>query len=276
MSEIQIPGNDHDLRTALLDANIPTLLMVMTQLSGDDRWMAARYQPAPILVPEGSLFPDDSGDYSDQLAEEIRSAAFNMLIELRDQGGVLPPAPSLERMRQMMEFSTAEPLEDEFCAMLLEETNFVDRDDQWRAQMDRALQGGQVEGFNVLVVGAGMSGICTAVKLKDAGIPFTILEKNEAVGGTWYENSYPDCGVDTPNHFYSFSFERNPNWSGYFSKRDELRAYFEDCTDKFGIRDAIQFNTEVQSMHFDADSEQWQVLVQRPDGTAETLQPTLW
>ena len=271
MSEIQIPGNDHDLRTALLDANIPTLLMVMTQLSGDDRWMAARYQPAPILVPEGSLFPDDSGGYSDQLAEEIRSAAFNMLIELRDQGGVLPPAPSLERMRQMMEFSTAEPLEDEFCAMLLEETNFVDRDDQWRAQMDRALQGGQVEGFNVLVVGAGMSGICTAVKLKDAGIPFTILEKNEAVGGTWYENSYPDCGVDTPNHFYSFSFERNPNWSGYFSKRDELRAYFEDCTDKFGIRDAIQFNTEVQSMHFDADSKQWQVLVQRPDGTAETL-----
>ncbi len=144
-------------------------------------------------------------------------------------------------MRQMMEFSTAEPLEDEFCAMLLEETNFVNRDDQWRAQMDRALQGGQIEGFNVLVVGAGMSGICTAVKLKDAGIPFTILEKNEAVGGTWYENSYPDCGVDTPNHFYSFSFERNPNWSGYFSKRDELRAYFEDCTDKFGIRDAIQF-----------------------------------
>ena len=271
MSEIQIPGNDHDLHTALLDANIPTLLMVMTQLAGDNRWMAARYQPAPILVPEGSLFPDDSGGYSDELAEEIRSAAFDMLIELRDQGGVLPPAPSLERMRQMMEFSTAEPLEDEFCAMLLEETNFVDRDDQWRAQMDRALQGGQVEGFNVLVVGAGMSGICTAVKLKDAGIPYTILEKNEAVGGTWYENSYPDCGVDTPNHFYSFSFERNPNWSGYFSKRDELRAYFEDCTDKFGIRDAIQFNTEVQSMHFDADSKQWQVLVQRPDGTAETL-----
>ena len=68
-------------------------------------------------------------------------------------------------------------------------------------QLDKALQGSQVEGFKVLIVGAGMSGICSAAKLKAAGIPFSIIEKNASVGGTWYENSYPDCGVDTPNHF---------------------------------------------------------------------------
>ncbi len=271
MSEVSIPGTDEDLQRALADANLPTLLMVMTQLCGDDRWMAKRYQPAPIEVPEGSLFPDDSGNFADDVAAEIREGAFVMLKGLRDNGGVLPPVPSLERMKEMMEFSTAEPVEDEFCAMLLEETNFVDRDEVWRQPLEKTLAGKPVENFKVIVVGAGMSGICTGVKLKDAGIPYVILEKNDAVGGTWYENTYPDCGVDTPNHFYSFSFERNPNWSGYFSKRDELYEYFENCTDKFGIRDHIQFNTEVGAMRYDESAGLWEVDVRRGDGSEETL-----
>ncbi len=271
LTEISIPGTDDDLRAALADVNLPTLLMVMTQLCGDDRWMTSRYTPEPIVTPEGSLFPDDSGGYSDEIAAEIRAGAFEMLKGLREHGGVLPPVPSLEQMRRMMEFSTAEPVEDEFCAMLLEETNFVDRDQAWLEPM-AGLKGSQtLADFSVIVVGAGMSGICTGVKLKAAGIPYTILEKNDAVGGTWYENRYPDCGVDTPNHFYSFSFERNPNWSGYFSKRDELYEYFERCTDKFGIRDNIQFETEVQDMRYLSDQGRWQVSVKRGDGSTETL-----
>ncbi len=78
----------------------------------------------------------------------------------------------LARMRQMLEFSTAEPLDDAFCAMLLEETRFVDRDDQWRVQLDKALQGSQVEGFKVLIVGAGMSGICSAAKTQSRWYSF--------------------------------------------------------------------------------------------------------
>jgi 4-hydroxyacetophenone monooxygenase len=271
MATIEIPGTDDELNSALLDVNLPNLLMVMTQFSGDDRWMDPRYAPAPIEVPEGSLFPDDSGDFSEEIAAEIRAGAFELLKKLRDEGGELPAPPSLERMRQMMEFSTSEPVEHEFCAMLLEETNFVDRDDVWRGMLKDSLDGRPVEDFSVIVVGAGMSGICTGVKLKDAGIPYTILEKNDAVGGTWYENTYPDCGVDTPNHFYSFSFERNPNWSGYFSKRDELYEYFEQCTDKFGIRDHIQFNSEVRAMRFDDGAGLWHVDVRRGDGATETL-----
>ncbi len=271
LTEISIPGTDDDLHAALRDVNLPTLLMVMTQLCGDERWMARRYQPEPIVTPEGSLFPDDSGGYSEEIAAEIRAAAFEMLKGLRDHGGVLPPVPSLSQMRRMMEFSTAEPVEDAFCAMLLEETNFVDRDADWLEPMAKLKDSPVLADFQVIVVGAGMSGICSGVKLKAAGIPYTILEKNDAVGGTWYENRYPDCGVDTPNHFYSFSFERNANWSGYFSKRNELYEYFESCTDKFGIRDNIQFETEVQDMRYLADDGLWQVRVKRADGSTETL-----
>ena len=268
---IKVTGSDQDIRAALLDVNLPTLLMVMSQFAGDDRFLVEKYRPKPIEVPEGDLFPDDSGGYSDSIADEIREAAFELISDLRDNSYELPAPPDLMRMKQLMEFSTATPIDESYCRMLLEETCFVDRDEQWRTELLRQRKGEAVPDFSVIVVGAGMSGICTAVKLKDAGINYKVLEKNPAVGGTWYENSYPDCGVDTPNHFYSFSFERNPNWSGYFSKRDELYEYFENCTDKFGIRDNIEFETEVTHMRFDEAQNLWTVAVEHADGSTEEL-----
>ena len=123
--------------------------------------------------------------------------------------------------------------------------------------------------FEVLIIGAGMSGLGMAAKLKRAGISFTIIERNDQVGGTWYENRYPDCGVDTPNHFYSYSFHRNPDWSGYFSKRDELFAYFDRCADEFGVRDQILFETEVTRLQYDEINQSWQVHLKRGDGETE-------
>ena len=269
--DFDIPGDDNELRTALSDVNLPTLLMVMAQFSGDDRWLTDRFRPDPIQTPEGSIFPDDTGNYNSDIAAEIREEAFQLIRTLRDEGGNMPPTPDVKQMRHLMEFSTAEPLEDEFCAMLLEETNFVNRDNTWKPELEKLTGGAAGENFSVIVVGAGMSGICTGIKLSEAGIDYTILEKNAAVGGTWYENSYPDCGVDTPNHFYSYSFERNANWSGYFSKRDELYGYFERCTDQFGIRDHIQLNSEVQKMQFDTGSQTWHVTVKRQDGSVDAL-----
>jgi len=267
----EIPGTDADLVAALGDVNLPTLLMVMVHLTGDRAWLSDRYAPKPIATPEGSMFPDDSGGYPPEVAAEIRAAVFAILSRMRDEHGRLPPPPTLETMAEMMSFSVAEPVTIEYAAMLMEETGFVDRDVQWREPLEKSLAARPLQDFNVIVVGAGMSGICVAAKLKSAGIPFTILEKNDAVGGTWYENTYPDCGVDTPNHFYSYSFERNPNWSGYFSKRDELYAYFERCADKFGLRDSLRLGTEVLRMRYDQAACRWSVDVRTGAGDEETL-----
>ena len=270
MGRVQIPGTEDDLRVAVRDANLPTLLLVLAQLTGDDEWLSERYAPAPIATPEGSLFPDDTGGYDDDLADEIRARAFETLCRLRDEGAEVPQAPSLERLRQMMQFSVAEPVDEAFAAMLLEETGFVDRDTHWQDSLSSAKAAGSSD-FTVLVVGAGMSGICAGAKLKQAGIEFTIIEKNDAVGGTWYENRYPDCGVDTPNHFYSYSFERNANWSGYFSKRDELYEYFEHCADAFGLRPYIRLNTEVTSMRYQEATATWEVEILDAQGNGSTL-----
>ena len=101
--DFNIPGDDNELRTALSDVNLPTLLMVMAQFSGEDRWLTDRFRPDPIQTPEGSIFPDDSGDYSSEIAAEIREGAFEIIRTLRDEGGTMPLTPDVKQMQDLME-----------------------------------------------------------------------------------------------------------------------------------------------------------------------------
>src|SRR5208282_5520703 len=126
------------------------------------------------------------------------------------------------------------------------------------------------EGFQVLIVGAGVSGLCAAINLQKAGIPFTILERSATLGGIWWENRYPGAGVDTPNHLYSYSFAPY-DWSMYFALRDELRDYLEHVADEFGLRSHIRFETEVKSANYDKETQRWMVAVRNRDGSDETL-----
>ena len=126
----------------------------------------------------------------------------------------------------MMAVATGEPVPDDYIAMMREDLtgdSLHARSLKWRSPPDAAAR----DNTEVVIIGAGMSGLYAGIQLQEAGIPFVILEKNAAVGGTWYENIYPGCGVDTPNHFYSYAFEPNHHWSHFFAKRDELWSYFE-------------------------------------------------
>src|SRR5918994_1220428 len=127
----------------------------------------------------------------------------------------------------------------------------------------------EIRAFLVAVVGAGMSGLLAAHRLQQAGVPFVVLEKNDDVGGTWYENSYPGCRVDNPNHNYSYSFAQRHDWPLHFSTHDVLHGYFRDCADVFGLREHIRFRTEVVSATWSEDDRRWSVVVRPPgDGNA--------
>ncbi|MGO4841881.1 NAD(P)-binding protein, partial [Rhizobiaceae sp. 2RAB30] len=89
-----------------------------------------------------------------------------------------------------------------------------------------------------------------AIRLQEAGIPYVILEKNAEVGGTWLDNHYPDCGVDTPCHFFSYSFEPNPDWTHFFAKRDEILGYILHCAKKYDVRRNIRFQEEVLAAEY--------------------------
>ena len=118
----------------------------------------------------------------------------------------------------------------------------------------------------IVIVGSGFAGLGMGIQLKRNGFDdFVILEKSEALGGTWHDNTYPGCACDVPSHMYSFSFELNPGWSRMFAPQPEIRDYLERTADKYGIRDHIRFNTRVDSMEYDEDAVVWNVTL--ADGT---------
>ncbi len=105
--------------------------------------------------------------------------------------------------------------------------------------------------LRVVVIGAGMSGILAGIKLLEAGIHnFAILEKADRIGGTWRDNTYPGLTCDTPSHHYTYSFERNPDWSSYLPPGAEIQAYFERTCSKYGVDRFIRFNQEIDSARF--------------------------
>jgi cation diffusion facilitator CzcD-associated flavoprotein CzcO len=101
------------------------------------------------------------------------------------------------------------------------------------------------------IVGAGMAGILSAIKLKEAGLDdFTVYEKADRVGGTWRENTYPGLSCDVPSHLYSYSFAPTPDWSHRFSPGGEIQGYFERVAREHEIEDHIRFGDEVTSCRF--------------------------
>ncbi|HMJ10293.1 MAG TPA: NAD(P)/FAD-dependent oxidoreductase [Polyangiaceae bacterium] len=121
------------------------------------------------------------------------------------------------------------------------------------------------------MIGAGMSGLAMAVRLKQSGVAFTVLEKNADVGGTWFENTYPGCRVDSPNHSYSYSFEANHDWPLYYSTQDVLLGYFKRVSERRELRSHIRFGTEVEEAVWDEAAGLWRVRVRTADGASETL-----
>jgi cation diffusion facilitator CzcD-associated flavoprotein CzcO len=101
----------------------------------------------------------------------------------------------------------------------------------------------QNEEADIIIIGAGISGICMGIKLKMNNINnFLILEKNSEIGGTWFENIYPGVECDIESHLYSFSFAPKNNWSSIYSSGSEIHKYLKECCLKFDIYKHIIFN----------------------------------
>jgi cation diffusion facilitator CzcD-associated flavoprotein CzcO len=105
---------------------------------------------------------------------------------------------------------------------------------------------------SVAVIGAGMTGILMAIKLREAGIDdITILEKAHKLGGTWRENTYPGVACDVPSHMYTYTFRRNPDWDHRMAHGGQIQHYFEQVADEYGITDQIRYNESLDQCHFE-------------------------
>jgi len=261
-------GPDDDvaqLADAVAIANVPTLLMVLVQLTGERRWLDEPYRP----TQGRGLSDNDSGGLPPELQGEIRDAALAAILRWREDGHVALAAPGDELLVEMLSVSMGERVPPEYGPMIAAELRATTgiAPAGVAGAPDPAAE--PPDGFRVLVIGAGASGLCAAVTLQGLGIEYSIVERHDTLGGTWLENRYPGAGVDTPNHLYSFSFAPH-DWSHYFSLRDELHGYLERIADEFDVRRHIRFGTEVVEARFDEPSQRWEVDVRR-DGALETV-----
>ena len=259
-----LPSDDDRIREALADAHLPSLLPALAQLTGDLSLLRDDLFPGTVVLtdPQGGLSPEAQ--------EAARELALATLAAWRDGGA--PPAPPLsrEQARRMMDYLIGEHVSDEYLPLLLEELAFAETDARapgWR--LEEIAPGRRLR---AVIIGAGMSGILAAHRLRQAGVPFTVIEKNADVGGTWFENTYPGARVDSSNHAYSCSFSQKYDWPYHHSPQEVLLEYFRDCADEFGIRGNVRFNTEVLSADFDDERRLWTVTVRGPDGAEEAIE----
>ncbi|GAA3238618.1 NAD(P)/FAD-dependent oxidoreductase [Actinocorallia longicatena] len=123
---------------------------------------------------------------------------------------------------------------------------------------------------SIVIIGAGFAGLGMAIRLRKQGFDdFVILEKSHAVGGTWWDNTYPGCACDVPSPMYSYSFELNKNWSRLFAPQPEIQKYLAACAEKYDLQRYIRFGTKVDSLDWDDAGEHWNVRL----GDGDTLTP---
>ncbi|MDP3108559.1 MAG: FAD-dependent oxidoreductase [Hydrogenophaga sp.] len=134
------------------------------------------------------------------------------------------------------------------------------------AHLPRAREG--VPEHEVVILGAGMSGLCMAIQLQQAGIHnVVLLEKQAGLGGTWWDNTYPGAHVDVPAPAYSFSFAPNPRWTRRFASAPEIQTYMRELAERHGITARIRFNTQLSEASFDEATGQWTLTT----GNAESM-----
>jgi 4-hydroxyacetophenone monooxygenase len=246
-----ITEDDGAIRAALETADVVALLAAVAHQTGDLGLLdELRPDQSRLLEPDAGITPEE--------AASARDRAAAALAHHRDHGGT-----PLTDLRPLLEFLVGDSV-DAYQQLLTEELALSGdlRAPDWTK--DEVAPDVDVR---VAIVGSGMSGIVAAHRLQQAGVPFTIFEKNPDAGGTWYENTYPGCRVDVPNHVYSYSFAQTGDWPQYFSDQPVLLDFFRECLDRFGLRRHVRFATEVSGATWDEATQAWTLHL--ADGTDE-------
>lgn len=254
-----LEASDATIADAVAHADPLVLRGLVYQLTGDSDLLDVELTTMVLSGYRKLPFVKDPAD-----VERIRAAAAAFLREYRDSGaGQIPIGPS-ERLHRSLSLTAGTEVETVELDLWREELAL----DPWARGLAWSGNAAPTNAgeFSVVVIGAGMGGLNAAVHLKHAGIPFTVLEKNSNVGGTWFENRYPGARVDSPSRNYSHVFGVDFIYRHPFSTQSENEAYFNWVADTFDVRGDIEFDTEVSSIVWDDVSREWEITANQHDG----------
>ena len=253
-----ISDDDRTLRTRLDGVPLAPLVAAVAHLTGEHTLLAEDLRPDPskiVMMVDDGYTPEQLGRGRDLVADA--------LIRFRNGGCKPGPEPTPDQLRRLIEFVSG-PLDDDHLRLFSEELALGGIDH--RAPSWRASEVAPGRSVKVAVIGAGMSGIAAAQRLRQAGCSVHIYEKNGDVGGTWLENSYPGCRVDVPNHLYSYSFAQSPHWPQFNSTQPVLFDYFRSCVAEFDLEDAISYRHEVEEAIWDDEQCVWSLRIRNAAG----------
>ncbi len=253
-----LKASDAVIEDAVGYADPMVLRGLLYQLTGDPEIRATAVQQIAIGHME-RMAPAGESEIA-----LLRRKAVDFLKTYRDAGagqiGFGPP----ERLQESLDLTNGAVIADEDRGMAMEELALDPwaRALKWQSPPDPA----RLEAFSVTVIGTGMGGLDAALKLKRAGIPCTIFEKNEGVGGTWFENRYPGARVDSPSRLYSHIYGVDFHWPYMFAPQAWNQLYFDWVADEYDLRKDVVFNTEVRALTWDEASAMWEIETVGPEG----------
>lgn len=259
---LSFADSDDVIHDAVAQASVPALLMSMVHMTGDLSLLDELPHPFALIAM------DLQGAMSEPDKNAVRERAFEVIRDYRDRGCPPPYIPGPEQMRVMFDVISAGTVTEEYIDYVAADLRFTDADQNGPPLRSSPRQRAD---FPVVVIGCGEAGLLAGIKLKAAGVPFTIIEKQAGIGGTWLVNRYPGCRVDIANQYYAYSFEPTDHWTHYYSEQPEILQYLNDVAARHDIGPHVRFNTAVTGATWDDESATWQVIVRGADGRAETL-----
>ncbi|MCH2173602.1 NAD(P)/FAD-dependent oxidoreductase [Myxococcota bacterium] len=265
----QMRGSKTEVRQELLEASDATiedaaeygdpmvLRGLIYQLTGDPELAVA----APGAGARRGFA--SRAELSEEDSARVRRKTAEFLKAYRDSGaGEIAIGPA-DRLPKSMALTMGSEPEPESIELWLEELAL----DPWARGLEWSREPTQQrEDFSVTIIGAGMGGLNAAIQLKRAGIPFSVIEKNDGVGGTWYENRYPGARVDTPSRLYTHVFGVDYSYPYSYCPWTENQKYFDWVADTFDVRREITFETEVHSLTWNQVDSMWEIEVEGPEG----------
>ena len=250
-----VGASDAVIADAIQYADPMVLRGLLYQLTGNERIAATK-----VTVKSGPVLSTAELARAADL-DFVRAEAIAFLKSHRDQGAPnIPPGPP-HRIDRSIELALGADIPACDRELWREQLAL----DPWARGLSAPLPSKQVD-FSVAVIGAGMGGLNAGVHLKHVGIPFMMFEKNSEVGGTWFENRYPGARVDTPSRAYTHIFGADFEQPYAFCPRKDNLAYFKWVADKFGLRNSIQFDTEVTTVIWDEGAKLWEITANGPNG----------
>lgn len=234
-----------ELTEHIESAQIPALVMLTAHVTGDTSVLKDEWRPTLPKLPLSGISAEEEA--------KARALCLELLAPHLANQAEWAEEPN-DEMRQALAIWLMGGVNED--ALTLSKVAFTSNEGDPRAPKWNLQDVAPDSGLSATVIGTGFSGLLAALRLKQAGVPFTIIEKSMGVGGTWWENTYPDCRTDVRSHIYTYSF-RQFNWETHYGRQDRIHNYLHNFAADNGLLEHVVFGTEVTAAKWNEETSTW-------------------